>query len=195
MWRRGDPASPPPFSPAASLARALSIAGHPFVLIPLTVAAATRNLFWTAVIAASTTVPLLIVVFRNVRRGVWSDFDVSRRDQRSGLYVAGIPLLLGTAILLYALGASPRLLRAVAAGGLMLLSGMLGNRYLKISMHMMVGAFCAVTIGRLYPWSAAGTFPFLAALAWSRRRLDRHTWPEIAAGSLIGIAAGLFAIL
>ncbi|HEY0160385.1 MAG TPA: hypothetical protein VGF28_24070 [Thermoanaerobaculia bacterium] len=174
------------------LARWLSIAGHPFVLIPLTVGASTRSLFWAAVIAASTTLPLLAIIIRNVRKGRWSDADVSRHDQRSGLYHAGLPILLLSALVLYVLGADPRLLRGIAAGVAMAVAGLIGNRWLKISMHMMFAAFCAVAISRAYPGAltvAAATL-FLAALAWSRNHLKRHTWPEIATGLALGLLAG-----
>jgi len=183
----------PRLSSTTALARALSILGHPFLLGPLTIAALTRSLFWAAVLAASTTVPLLVIIARNVRRGAWSDFDVSRHEQRSGLYYAGLPLMALAAVLLYLLDASPALLRGVAAATVMFLAGLLGNRFLKISMHMMVAAFCTVALARTYPWSPLATIPFLAALAWSRRHLDRHTWPEIATGIAIGTACALAA--
>lgn len=183
----------PRLSSTTALARALSLLGHPFLLAPLTIAALTRSLFWAAVLAASTTVPLLLVITRNVRRGAWSDFDVSRHEQRSGLYYAGLPLMAFAAVLLYLLDASPALLRGVAAATVMFLLGLLGNRFLKISMHMMVAAFCTVALARAYPWSPLGTITFVAALAWSRRHLDRHTWPEIATGIILGAACALAA--
>ncbi|MEA2464116.1 MAG: hypothetical protein QOJ98_1863 [Acidobacteriota bacterium] len=181
----------PRLSSTIALARALSLLGHPFLLIPLTIAALTGSFFWTAVIAASTTVPLLLIIARKVRRGAWSDFDVSRHEQRSGLYYAGIPLMALSALLLYLLGASASMLRGVAAGGVMFLAGLLGNRFLKISMHMMFASFCTVALTREYPSSIYATLPFLAAIAWSRRYLDRHTWAEIAVGVAIGAACGL----
>jgi hypothetical protein len=183
----------PRLSSTIALARALSILGHPFLVAPLTIAALTRGLFWAAVIAASTTVPLLVIIARKVRRGAWSDFDVSRHEQRSGLYYAGIPLMAASAMLLYFLDASPALLRGVAAATVMFLAGLFGNRFLKISLHMMIAAFCTVALARTYPWSPLATLPFLAAIAWSRRYLDRHTWAEIATGILIGAACALAA--
>jgi hypothetical protein len=183
----------PRLSSTSALARALSVLGHPFILLPLTIAALTRSLFWTTVIAATTTVPLLAIIARKVRRGAWSDFDVSRHEQRSGLYYAGIPLIAFCALLLYFLGASPEMMRGIAAGSLMFLAGLLGNRFLKISMHMMFAAFSTITLARTYPSSLYGTLPFLTAIAWSRRHLDRHTWTEIAVGTLIGAICGALA--
>lgn len=185
---------PSRLSSTISLARAVSIAGHPFVLVPLTVAAASRNWMWTAVISAGTILPLLAIILRNVRRGSWSDHDVSRREQRGGLYKVALPLVAVSAILLYALDANARMMRGLAAAAAMLLLGVLGNRFLKISMHMMAAAYCGVLIVRLHPASVWLVVPFVAAIAWSRLVLERHTWAEVVVGVAIGAAAGLWAI-
>ena len=173
-----------------TLARILSIAGHPFLLIPLTVAASTKGWKGTAVVAGITILPLLAIVIRNVRRGRWSDHDVSRRDQRAGLYLVAAPLVLLAALVLYFLGASTSMLRAVGAAAAMLAVGLAANRWLKISMHMMCAAFCGVLLGRLYPWTPALSIPFTAAVAWSRWKLERHTPLEIALGLVLGTVAG-----
>ena len=185
----------PPRLSSTTLARGISVAGHPFVLIPLMVAVSTRNWVWTAAVAAGTILPLFVIVLRNVRRGVWSDHDVSRRDQRGGLYRAALPLVVLSAVLLYFLDAGPRMMRGFGAAAAMLLLGVLGNRFLKVSMHMMTAAFCGVIIARLHPASTFAIVPFVAAIAWSRRKLERHTWAEVAVGLAIGAAAALVAIL
>ncbi len=179
---------------STTLARALSTAGHPFVLIPLTVAVATRNWLWTSIIAASTIFPLIAIIIRNVRRGTWSDGDVSRRDQRAGLYYGALPLALVAAIVLHLAGAPSPTIRSTAAAAAMLAVGLIGNRLLKMSLHMMFAAFCAVAIVRLHPWSAIAIIPFVLAIAWSRRKLERHTLTEIVVGLLLGLAAGIYAV-
>jgi membrane-associated phospholipid phosphatase len=174
------------------VARIISAAAHPFVLSPLTIALATGNLRWTAILAAVTLLPMTAVILWNVRRGVWSDFDVSRQDQRSGLYWVAIPLLLLTA---YLIDAPPQFKRGMFAVAVILLIGLAGNRFLKTSMHMMFAAYSTVILARVYPWSLAVMLPICAALAWSRLRLQRHTPAEIAAGVLLGAAAGLYVIV
>ena len=174
------------------IARVLSAVLHPFVLALLTVALATRNWRWTAALAATLILPLIAVLIRRTRRGAWSDFDVSRREQRPGLYYAAIPLLALAALVLWRMGASPRFLRSFVAIGFLFAAGLAGNRWLKISLHMMFGAFCLVIITRLYPWSLFLTLPLLVSLAWSRWRLERHTPAEIAVGLALGTAAGVF---
>ena len=178
---------------STTLARILSIAGHPFVLIPLMVAVATGNWVWTAIVGAVTILPMLVITLRNVRHGVWADHDVSRREQRGGLYRAIFPLFALCALLLWLMDAGPQLLRGFAAAAVMLATGLLGNRFLKISLHMMAAAFCAVTIVRLYPNTVYALVPFVAAIAWSRHKLERHTWTEIVVGVAIGAGAAWIA--
>lgn len=174
------------------IARILSAALHPFVVGPLTAALATRNWRWTAAIAATTILPLTALLIRRTRRGAWSDFDVSRREQRPGLYFAAIPLLVLTAIVVWWLGAPPWFLRSFLAIAFLFAAGLIGNRFLKISLHMMFGAFALTVVGRLYPFSVFLTLPLLAALAWSRWRLERHTPTEIGVGLVLGTLAGVY---
>lgn len=197
MVRTGDPACPPSSSshpsPLYRLALFLSVAGHPFVLVPLTIFATTRSWILTAAIAASTTLPMLAIIVRKVRRGVWSDHDVSRHEQRSGLYHVAFPLMALAAVVLYFLDASPPMFRGLLAGTAMLAVGFLANRWLKVSAHMMFGGFCGMLVARAFPALSLPLVLFILALAWSRRYLDRHTWPEIVVGLLTGVAAGVFA--
>jgi hypothetical protein len=183
----------PRLSSTIPLARILSIAGHPFLLAPLTVAVATRNWRWSAAVAAGTMLPLLFITLRNVRRGHWSDADVSRRDQRGGLYRVALPLVALSALILYLLGAGPHMMRGILAAAVMLAIGAVASRYLKVSLHLMCAAYCAAILIRLHPWTALPLLPFLAALAWSRHTLDRHTWPELLVGAVVGGAAAVVA--
>jgi membrane-associated phospholipid phosphatase len=94
------------------------------------------------------------------------------------------------AFLVWWMGAPPWFLRSFVAIACLFAAGLLGNRFLKISLHMMFGAFCFAIVARLYPMSLFLTGPLLAALAWSRWRLERHTPAEIAVGLILGLIAG-----
>ena len=145
------------------------------------------------VLAATFVLPLTVILIRRTRRGAWSDFDVSRREQRPGLYYAAIPLLALAVFVLWRMGASPQFLKSFLAVAFLFAAGLLGNRFLKISLHMMFGAFCVVILAHVSPMSLFLTLPLLAALAWSRWKLECHTPAEIAVGLTLGLAAGLFA--
>lgn len=174
------------------IARILSAALHPFIVAPLTAAIVTRNWRWTGAIAATTILPLTVLLIRRTRRRVWTDFDVSHRDQRPGLYYAALPLLALAALAVWSLDAPLWFLRSFVAIACLFAAGLIGNRFLKISLHMMLGAFCLVGLARLSAWSLFLTVPLLASLAWSRWRLERHTAAEIATGLLLGLVAGLW---
>ena len=172
----------------STFARFISIAAHPLVLTPLTVALASRNWRWTLIAAVSTVIPILTVLIWNVRRGVWSDFDVSRREQRSSLYWVTIPIFAVTALLV------PIFRRPMLALIVVLLIALSLTRFQKTSLHMLFATFCAAILWETYPWSALVMPAVLAALAWSRWYLKHHTPVEIATGTLLGLAVGIYTI-
>lgn len=179
-------------------ARALSVGLHPFVLTPLVVALTSRTWRETILIASLTIIPLLVLIWRNVRRGTWTDSDLSHRGQRKSLYFAAAPLLLVTGFVLYATGASTGMLRGFLAGCVMIAAGFLLLPLLKVSLHLMFAGFSAMILlerfGLTLPACILAALLVLA-LAWSRRTLDRHTWAEIATGLVIGTAAGVWTVL
>lgn len=175
-------------------ARVISLVGHPSVLIPIAVAVASRNVTTAAVVVATSAIPLYLITRRQVRLGAWSDYDVSRHDQRSSLYRIAFPLMALCALALYLSGAGPQTMRGVLAGIGMLVAGLLGNRWLKISMHMMFDAFAAVVITRVHPRLLPVMILVVLLVAWSRLHLKRHTGAEVLVGIVIGLAAGVYAV-
>ena len=181
---------PPALSTHHAAARFISVAFHPLVLSPLTAALASRSWRWTAIVMASTILPISAVILWNMRRGVWTDFDVTHRRQRSGLYWFAIPLFLAIAWL--APGWFGRSMLALVCALIVCLAL---SRWLQVSLHMLFAAFCAVVLWRVHPLSAFAMAPVLVALAWARLRLQHHTPAELAVGTLFGLAAGIYTII
>ena len=173
------------------LARLISVAAHPLVLSPLTAALATRSWRWTLILMASTILPISAVILWNMRRGVWSSFDVTHRKQRSSLYWYAIPLFLAVLLFVPSPGWFARSLTALVAA---LIVAFAASKLLQTSLHMLFAAFCTVVLWKAFPWSPAVMLPLLAALAWSRWVLRHHTPVELAAGTLLGLAAGIYTI-
>ncbi|HEX9983438.1 MAG TPA: hypothetical protein VGF69_09245 [Thermoanaerobaculia bacterium] len=176
------------------IARFVSIAGHPLVLVPFSIALVTGRWTWALFIAATTMIPLAAFVLFQMRRGSWTDFDVSRPEQRRGLYRAALPLLAIAGLVLFFTGAAPPLLQGVATAAGMLLIGVLLSRWLKVSLHLMFATFCAVTVCDQFPVAIVPAAAVLLVLAWSRLKLERHTMPEVLVGFAIGLAGGLVAL-
>ena len=170
------------------IAAFLSTLFHPLLVIPVTVLVLTRDLGLSAIIAAASVLPLLGLTLRNLRRGTWSNFDVSDRRERRGLYAAAVPLTFVAAAILFATGAPPALIRGTLLAGGLLLAALLLSPWLKTSLHMLFAGWCGVLIMRAIP-ETIWFVPFLIlALAWSRLFLKRHALTEVIAG--LGIAEG-----
>jgi membrane-associated phospholipid phosphatase len=177
-------------------ARALSIVGHPALLMPLAVAAgasgpdAPPQLMR---VALSTAVVVAVIVglysLWQVRRGHWAHVDASHPAERSQLNLVLAGLLCAAAALLWALGQPP----AVGAGPLLaallvLLTHAL-RRWLKVSLHAAFALFAAALV---WPHMPGALVVGLLALgvAWSRLVLRRHTLAEVLTGLLFGAAFG-----
>ena len=174
------------------LARLISIAAHPLVLPPFVAALATRSARWTAIICATTIVPITTVILWKMRRGDWSDFDVSQRAQRSRLYWFALPLFLAVVLFVPAPAWFTRTMTALLAA---LTISFVLQRFMKPSLHMLFAAFSAVVLWKVYPYSPLVMVPLLLAVGWSRWRLGHHTVAEIVVGTFLGVAAGAITIV
>lgn len=188
------PDRPPNRPPIA--ARALSVIGHPALLMPAAVAgSAAVNGAPPRVLqlglAASVAVAVLVILYSlaQVRARRWSHVDASVPRERRQLNLVLCMLLFGAAGLLWWSG-QPRLLPlGLGLGGAMVVAALLLRRWLKLSLHTAFAVFAAALW-----WPNAGGAAIVlllaAAVSWSRLALRRHTGAEVAAGMLAGAAAG-----
>lgn len=186
--------SPPHLSTRLALAASLVL--HPFVLSPATVLLLSRRSSALAY-SLAIVIPMFVLTAVQVRRGRWTNYDVSVRTQRRGLYWPALLLTLAGAAVLYATGDNPGLLRGFLVAAGMITAAMFINRFMKISLHMTFAAFNAILLGWRFP-AATVAFAIAAALtllAWSRLHLERHTWAEVLAGTALGAAAGAVLVL
>ena len=177
-------------------ARALSIVGHPAVLMPVAVAAAASGPGAPPQllrVALGTAVAVAVIVglysLWQVHRGRWAHVDASHPAERSQLNLVLAGLLCSAAGLLWALGQPP----AVAAGPLLaallvLLTHAL-RRWLKVSLHAAFALFAAALVWPYLPGTLA-IGALALGVAWSRLVLRRHTLAEVLTGLLFGAAFG-----
>ena len=178
---------------AAAAAAFVSTLFHPLLLIPVTVLCLTRDVRVSALLAAATVLPLLVITLRNLRRGTWSNFDVSDRGQRGGLYYAAVPLTLVGAGVMYVSGAAPSMVRGTLIVAGLLLAALLLSPWLKTSLHMLFAGWCGVLIMRAAPETIWFVPVLVVALAWSRLHLKRHAVPELVMGFALGAAGAWLA--
>jgi membrane-associated phospholipid phosphatase len=183
-------------------ARWLSIVAHPFVMVAFmvgSVAARRSSAAETArtvlIVLAFTMAPLLVLMVRQVRAGVWENVDASNVSERPILYVVGGLALV--ALLLYLILARPQsfLVRGSVGTLAMLAVCAFATRWAKVSLHMAFAAFAATTLLALGSRAGWVLLPIVPVLGWSRLVLGRHRPLEVALGVLIGAAAGFCLVL
>ncbi len=179
------------------LARGLSVAGHPALLMPLAVAVSTRargapDEVVIAATAAAVAVAVLVGLYSlwRARSGAWQHVDASVPHERLELNRRLVLLLLAGAGATAAWGGS-----AVVTAGLLACAALVGGalllrRWLKLSLHTGFAVFAACL---LWPLAVAGlpAAALACGVAWSRLRLQRHTRAEVLMGALLGLAVGL----
>ena len=126
-----------------------------------------------------------VFVFWGVKKGVFSDFDISKRQERTPIFIfTGLLSILYFLIIFLSNG--PRVL-LVALGALLLgvIIADIVNRKIKASIHLAVFSSFAVVLGILYGGIFWVLLLFVPLVAWSRVRLKRHRFLETVAGTLI----------
>ena len=179
-----------------ALARALSISGHPMLVLPLAVVvialhqgdrgAAAGAALGFGLFAA------LVMGFSwwQVRRGRWAHVDASARHERGSLNRFLLVALVAGALLVAWRGTQPLFALGMAMSAAMILVAMATTRWCKLSLHMAFAVFAAWLLRELgIAWMLAALL-FAAAIAWSRLALHRHTPRDLVAGALAGSLAG-----
>lgn len=175
-----------------SVARAVSIAGHPAVLMPAAALIASPGHMGPAALAVSLACACAVLGYSlyKAHRGDWVHIDASAPAERAQLNSrVGIGLLaVAGALWLTELHIGFPLV--VALSGLIVTVGHLFRGAAKISLHVAFAVFAAFLV-----WPnhiATGALALAAAgVAWSRITLRRHVAADIILGMFAGAAAGL----
>jgi membrane-associated phospholipid phosphatase len=182
--------------PSRPVARWVSIAGHPLVLVPAAVlVAGSHHLPWSTTAAIFAVVGLALAVLavyvrRGVRAGRFSNVDVSERQQRGASYRAALLVTAGMFVTLRVMGQGG----GGPLGALVVLgASALINRALKVSQHVAFAVFAAGLVGPELPIWFAAFLVAAAAVAWSRIALRRHSWLEVTVGAALGTVGALIA--
>ena len=181
-----------------AFARAVSISGHPMVVLPLAALALTlaRGQYlialWMGLGFAAFAGIVMAYSGWQVRRGRWSHVDASDRSERRSLNRFLLVALLGSTALAFWLGPSTELTLGLALSASMVAIAMLTSRWCKLSLHMAFAVFAAFLLLVNAPWWAGlAGLCFAAAVAWSRLALQRHVPRDLIAGALTGAFAGI----
>ena len=179
-----------------AVARAVSIAGHPVVVLPAaaSIAASTRgaSLQQLRFIAGALAILGIIALgfsWFQVGTGRWVHVDASRRGERTSLNAFLAVLLLLSALLLWVLTRQPPMSIGLALSSALVVTALLIARWVKVSLHTAFATFATMLVWPSTPAVIAGV-AITGVVVWSRLVLGRHVAADIVAGLLLGLAAG-----
>lgn len=185
-----------------TIARAISFLTNPiFVLFPIPYLLVYRFGYghiyavkWTLFSFVFLAVAGIFVIYE-VKNKVFSDMDVSKREQRPLLFavIAGITAIY--LLSLYFLKAPAELFVSVWGVMVGILLATIVNTRIKASLHVCSITAVCLTIVRLYYLSPV-ILLIIPIVAWSRVKIRRHSVPEVFSGFILGmILPGLMYIL
>lgn len=147
-----------------------------------------RGVEWALVCITMLVLPPTIFFHYRMRRGAYSDDDISLRHQRYGLYMFSLGSLVLTSLALYSLSVPSIFLRLIGAATGIMVVCMVINFVWKISVHSASIATLATLTTRLLP--PLGICLWIAAIAvgWARIRTGNHTLAQVVAGWAVATA-------
>jgi len=178
------------------VARALSIIGHPAVLVPGAVVLAASNqgapagtMLAALLVALSVSIGVVIYSFAQVKSGRWSHVDASIPDERSQLNPLLALTLFAVGFASFATNQDTQIVAGLVMAAALVLVAHLLRASFKASLHVGFAVFSALLV-----WPnvlvTALVLVFAGAISWSRLVLHRHTVLDICAGAVLGAAAG-----
>jgi membrane-associated phospholipid phosphatase len=178
-------------------ARWISIIGHPFLLMPLLtgiiayrVLPPIEALIAELVALSVVIIPAGIYTIVRVRKGTWTDLDVSHKTERGQFYAILLPLLVILALITWIAEVPRSIPRGVLAIIALVGSAYVINIWTKISLHTGFAVFVALTLFLIHPILAIVAVVLAMLVAWSRVVLGRHTRREVLFGGVLGCAVG-----
>jgi membrane-associated phospholipid phosphatase len=182
-----------------AFARALSIVGHPMLVLPLAVLMLTgtgaggdgRQVLRLGIGFGFFAAMVMGYSWWQVRRGRWGHVDASAKHERGSLNrFLLIALVAGTLLAIVVVQRRELALGLGLSAGLIAMA-LLTARWCKLSLHMAFAVFAAALLSRLgWEYGVAGIV-FIAAIGWSRLALRRHTPGDLLAGTAAGASAGI----
>ncbi len=155
------------------------------------------GLSWAATCITTIIIPPALYFYLRLFRGDFSDDDVSRRSERTGLYIAALLSTVTGSIVLHLLGVPSVFLRLILAAVGVTFTCMLVNFRWKISVHSASIATLSTLATLFLQWLGAIFWLCALAVGWARIRTGNHTplqvlarWGVAVVGVLLAFGVG-----
>lgn len=138
------------------------------------------------------TIPISINNYVKTKRGIYTNYDVSDREQRQSFY-RFLLLLLSVVTAILFLTNQPASFRFGSLVFLcMVIVSFIINYRLKVSMHTSISVYLGFALLLINLYAGVAMLLFSILIALSRLVLKRHTTAEVIAGFIMGILFGGF---
>lgn len=135
--------------------------------------------------------PIFGWIYWNVKRGKYTNMDVSDRNQRKSLYFVALLILIFYTFVLYISDQNRELLLIIIFNIILLVVLQISNYFIKSSMHTSMNIFVAMLFFSINPVLGGVWFLIAVTVGITRIILKRHTPKEVMAGGAIAFFISL----
>lgn len=175
---------------------------HPLISFPIFVVIQlfsnepmARAISLSALIILGIFVPITLKLYFGTKKGKYTNFDVSDRQERKGFFPTVIFLFAAIIAVLYFTKQPNYILQPFLFALLLMSICYIANFFLKVSLHTSLTLFLGFLILPLNVWIGIGFMAFTGLMAWSRLYLKRHSLAEILYGAVIGSSVGILYLI
>lgn len=136
-------------------------------------------------------VPVGLKTIRGVRRGTYTNLDVSDQAQRQKWFIVTTLLLLVVTVIIWVTEQNQTLRLGLVCAFSLLLVAQLVNTRIKASMHLAFHTYLTLLVLHINVVVGTLFLLFTPILAWSRLHLKRHVLEEVLVGMVLGTLFGL----
>lgn len=135
--------------------------------------------------------PLVVWNWTKTRKGTYTNFDVSVREDRYSMF--GFIFFLSLLVILFLVwtGQPSEIITGTLVTVEMVFLAFLINFRLKISLHTAISLFIGFGFLPLSLPLAIGSFSSVPLIAWSRWLMGRHQVSELIGGAILGMFCGI----
>lgn len=184
------------------IANIISIIGHPLLTIPIFAIIVLfcyedlhRAFVISALIMGCVFIPITIKMYRGSRKGTYTNFDVSDKNERQNWYVIVLMLLFMLTAILFLTNQTHGIRYNALFFFLLLIVAKIANYFIKTSLHVSLNVFLSFLMMQINLFYGLAFLCFVFVIAWSRLILKRHTLKEIIYGGINGLAIGILSLV
>jgi hypothetical protein len=175
----------------------VSFLGHPLLTFPVFVVLVSFRSFEVEkaslisfVAIVGVIVPVTIRNYLKARRGEYTNFDVSNREERKGFYPLPVILIALALLVFYFTDQPPDVIAGTLLSLLLMITAGLINLKIKCSLHAAASVFLSFLLLKVWFYAGVVMFAFTIFICISRFILKRHSVVEIIAGLVVGSVFG-----